>query len=125
MEINRRKVNLSMIIPFLTVFVPLFIALFFDSPYPDRALKEFFEIFWMTSPSWGLSVGICLLLEYGMLKTGGAKKELRILLIIETLIAAGLALMAFVPILIAGIIGNILRYQWLVYKKRVFYPVQD
>lgn len=120
MKINHLKLALSMIIPFLTVFGTLFVALILERIGWEYTYQEFFSILLASSPSWGISVIVCLFLELGMLKSSGEKKKLKRLLIIETIVASILALHLFLGILLLGTIGNIVRYQWLNYKERVY-----
>lgn len=121
-EISRNKVRFSMIIPFSMVFLIIFTTIVVETYGWAEAepVKEFFEIFAMTSPSWLLSISICLILQYRMIKKGSSKKQVKRLLIYETLVASALSLHVFLGILIIGSVANILRYQWLIYKGRMY-----
>lgn len=121
MKLNKRKVALSMIIPFLTVFVVIFLFLCSDSSLWSEIQRQFFEIFIASSVLWIPSIIICLVLEATMLKSSVEKKKLRNLLMIETVIASALSLHLFLVILVLGTVGNIMRYQWLIYKDRVYH----
>ncbi|MFT5822857.1 MAG: formate-dependent nitrite reductase membrane component NrfD [Crocinitomix sp.] len=120
MKINRRKVALSMIIPFLTVFIVIFIGVYGSVGSWGRIQQHFFEIFLGSSPLWGLSVIICFLVEVVMLKPNSEKKKLRSVIIIETIIATVLSLHFAPIILVIGGIGNIGRYHYLIHNDRVF-----
>lgn len=121
MKFNKRKVALSMVIPFLTVFVTIFLFLYSDLSTWKELQEQFMEILIGSSVLWIPSIIICLILESTMLKSSVEKKKLRNLLMIETAIASALSLHAFPVILVLGTVGNIMRYQWLVYKDRVYH----
>lgn len=122
MEINKIKVIISMFIPFLLVFTVIFVGLYLNDP-PEYFLSSFIDVFVSTSPLWGAMIVVCLILQLAMIKSTSGKDQLVKLLIIETLVATALSLHFFIGILIVGGIGNILRYQWLVYKGRMYKKV--
>lgn len=125
MRINKLKVALSMVIPFLTVFVTAFVLLYIDLSNWQLTGNQFIELLTVSSVLWGPSVIICLILEYVMLKPEADKKRLQKLLMIETIIASILSLYLLPVILLVGGLGNTLRYQWLVYKNRLYKPLKN
>ncbi|MFT5822859.1 MAG: hypothetical protein ACI8ZM_004116 [Crocinitomix sp.] len=118
MKINRRKVALSMIIPFSFVFVIVLIMLIASELKWDLILSQFFTFFFATSMFWVPSIIVCLILEWRMLKSTIDKKKLKKVFIIETIVTSALSLILFPGILVLGMVGNTLRYQWLINKER-------
>ncbi len=123
MKISKTKVHLSMLIPFLMVFLVIFFYVLESVPVQNIAV-EFFEIFFATAPLWIVSVVICLIIELATINDKLNKKRLRRMLIIETIVASIISLHMIFVILVIGSISNILRYQFLVYQKRSIKPVQ-
>lgn len=122
MKINKLKVALSMVIPFLTVFIVIFLYIYIQSNGLESAFNSFFNFFTQTAILWTPSVVICLVLDMTMFHAESEKKQLRHVLIVETIVASIMSLYFFPVILGLGIIGNILRYQWLIARGRVFAP---
>ncbi|NOQ73189.1 MAG: hypothetical protein GQ574_14375 [Crocinitomix sp.] len=120
MNINRRNVALSMVIPFSLVFIIVLIMLIAAEPKWDSILNGFFTFLFGTSVFWGSSVIVCLIVEWRMLRATIDKKKLKKVFIIETIVAAALSLVLFPGILVLGMIGNTLRYQWLIHKERTY-----
>ena len=119
MKIDRKKVIISMFIPFLLVFGVIFVGIYLNDP-PQYVISSFTDIFVRTSGLWGLMIIICLILQLLMIKPTSGKKQLLRLLYIETFVATALSLHFFFAILVIGGIGNVLRYQWLIYKGRMY-----
>lgn len=117
MKISKTKVHLSMLIPFLMVFLAIFFYVF-ESVSQQNSWAEFFEIFFATSPLWIVSVVICLIIEFATINETLNKKRLRRMLIIETIVASVISLHMIFVILVIGSVSNILRYQFLVFKNR-------
>jgi hypothetical protein len=120
MKINRKKVGFSMLIPFFTVFSIIYIVTISEMSTWERSQIFFFEIFAGSSPIWLLSILFCWLLQRKIIKPLSTKRDLRRLLIYETIVASVVSLNAVFGILIIGGLGNILRYQWLIYKDRMY-----